>query len=326
LFNRGYFAMGVPRLIPFCRLLGHRPVVDGYDNARDHRRWVACDRCGVRPDPQGSLDPARWNLGDRYTALLGTLDLPTDKQARFDALKSLPDFYVPGPWPTKPTGAFGAQILIGRHGLVGAGVKVGNAGSEHTLAAHLYLSPLFGITVHTERFGEGLRRRLNPTGWQSRVIDIGGTPGRLYWRIWAKRDEHSHDTPKWQHGSIRIDPRDILLGPKRFTYEKVGDPVTAVVRMPHGDDHEVTLQLERQRHGRKRGRRQRESWVVDWNARTGIPTKPHSRGGVYGSGVEVNDRDADAGTWPAAAAAAIAVDLTRDRARYGYRAPEAVEQ
>jgi hypothetical protein len=197
-------------------------------------------------------------------------------------------------------------------------VKVGNGASEHTLAAHLYLSPLFGIAVHTERFGTGVQRRLNPTGYHSRVIEVSTTPGHLYWRLWVKRDEWSRATPKWRDGNIRVDPRDILLGEKRYSYEKINEPITAIVRMPHGDDHEVTLQLERQRHGRKRGLRPRESWVVDWSASPGIPTKPGGHGGVYGSAVKVSDREATDGTWPAAAAAAVAVDLTRDRARYGY--------
>jgi len=69
LLNRGYFLTGLPRLILLCRLLGHRPVVDGTTGYRDRpgHRWVCCDRCGVRPDPQGQLDPDRWNIGDRYT-------------------------------------------------------------------------------------------------------------------------------------------------------------------------------------------------------------------------------------------------------------------
>lgn len=68
LLNRGYFISGLPRLIPVCRLLGHRPVVDGTQGIGTSKpsRWVCCDRCGIRPDPQGQLDPARWNIGDRY--------------------------------------------------------------------------------------------------------------------------------------------------------------------------------------------------------------------------------------------------------------------
>lgn len=326
LFNRGYFVHEVPRLILLCRLFGHRPVVDGYDNARDHRRWVACDRCGVRPDPQGSLDPAAWNLGDRYDALLVPLDLPTDKQGRYEALKALPRFHAPGPWPTRPVGALGAQILIGRHGLLGAGVKVGNSGSEHTLAAHLYLSPLFGIAVHTERFGTGVQRRLNPDGYQSRVIDIGCYPGHLHWRLWAKRDEHSQDTPRWQDGSVRIDPRDILLGERRYHYEDVGEKVIATLRLPHGDNHQMVLQLQRKTYGRKHGRKV-HGWAVDWDCRGGIPTRPGDCDGrgVWGSGVDLpgepNDRP-----WTPAALAAIATQITEWRDRNGYRAPEAVEQ
>ena len=51
-------------------------------------------------------------------------------------------------------------------------------------------------------------------------------------------------------GSVRIDPRDVVLGERRYSYADVGDRVPAVVRMPHGDDHVVTLQLQRQTFGR----------------------------------------------------------------------------
>jgi hypothetical protein len=309
LLNRGYFATGLPRLILICRLLGHRPVVDGTEgfNERPGHRWVCCNRCGVRPDPQGQLNPDVAGIGDRY---VGPFDnqLDGDAQAR-----------TPGPWPVKPTGEVGAQVIIGKsfpgwH----AELKIGNAGSEHTLAAHLRLHPFGAIYLHTERFGTWLQRRLNPTGYQSRVISIGIQHGGIDWKLWAKRDEPSRDDPWWMRGTLKLDPRDRLFGRRRYDYEDIGEPLTVTVRMPHGDDHEVRLKLQKCTDGRNR--RRFHSWTVDWFTRPGIPTKPHG-GEVLGSAVDVSARSVEARTWPAEAAAAIASRMTADRARNGYRMP-----
>lgn len=307
LLNRGYFLSGLPRLILLCRLLGHQPVVDGTSGFRDQpgHRWVCCDRCGVRPNPQGQLNPTVSEIGDRY---VGPFDnqLDTAAQAR-----------TPGPWPEHPTGAFGAQLIIGKP-FPGwdAELKVGNAASEHTLAAHLRLYPFGAIYLHTEAFGTWLQRRLNPVGYQSRVISIGFQHGGIDWKLWAKRDEWSKSDPWWMRGTIKLDPRDKLFGRSRYDYEDTGAPVTATVRMPHGDDHEVRLQLQRCTDGRNR--RRFHSWTADWSTRPGIQTKPHG-GEVLGSAVEVSASSVECGTWPAEAVAGIASQMTADRTRYGYR-------
>ncbi|HWB37587.1 MAG TPA: hypothetical protein VHA75_16355, partial [Rugosimonospora sp.] len=73
LFDRGFWIYDIPRPLLLCRTLGHKPVVDGTGTPGEHRgmvsRWVVCDRCGVRPHPQGYLDPTEWNVGDRYTGV-----------------------------------------------------------------------------------------------------------------------------------------------------------------------------------------------------------------------------------------------------------------
>ena len=196
-------------------------------------------------------------------------------------------------------------------------MKVGNAGSEHTLAAHARLGPLGALYLHTESFGTWLQRRLNPTGHHSRVVGLHVEDGRFRWELWAKRDVFLSAGPAWMQGSVRIDPRDIVLGERRYSYADVGDRVPAVVRMPHGDDHVVTLQLQRQTFGRARGPK-RETWAVNWECKGGIPTKPGGRGRVSGSGVKVFD-PAEADTWVGEAVAAVAHALAGDRARYGYR-------
>ncbi|MCI3246283.1 hypothetical protein [Streptomyces spinosisporus] len=325
LLNRGYFASSLPRLILACRLLGHRPVVDGTEgfNDRPGHRWVCCDRCGVRPDPQGHLDPDRWDIGDRYD---GPLDgvrppYPSREEIKQRAEQGLPLYErepVPGPWPGKPTGDVGAQLIIGKS-FPGwdAELKIGNAGSEHTLAAHLRLHPFGAIYLHTERFGTWLQRRLNPTGYESRVISLGIQHGGIDWKLWAKRDESSRDDPWWMRGTIKLDPRDRLFGRSRYEYEDIGEPLTVTVRMPHGDDHEVRLKLQKCTDGRNR--RRFHSWTVDWFTRPGIPTKQRGRGLVLGSAVDVSAASVEGGTWPAEAAAAIAARMTADRTQYGYR-------
>lgn len=325
LVNRGFWLHNLPRVILVCRLFGHCPVVDGTEpigtigQASQGARWVCCDRCGVRPDPQGNLDPAQWGIGDPYTAAWGD-PLPSKHPERTNAVQAFKDYrYPPGPWPAKPTGALGGQLIIGRtFGLFAVHVKVGNAGSEHTLAAHIRVWPFGALYLNTEQFGTWLQRWLNPTGYQSRVIEVLVGDGRLRWRLWVKRDEHSMATPRWRDGSIRVDPRDIVLGERRYSYEDVGEKATATVRMPHGDDHEVALQLQRKTYGRKHWRK-RLTWTVDWECLDGIPTKPGDRGHITSAAVPVSDSAADSGTWPEEAAMGIAAQMTKYRTRYGYR-------
>jgi len=308
LVHRGFWWNDLPRLILGCRLLGHAPVVDGYDPPPSFTtgrpsRWVTCDRCGVRPEPQGSLDPERWSVGDTY-------DGPCRSNEH--------DRSLPGSWPAHPVGVLGGELVIGRSfGGVSVQAKVGNAGSDHTLAAHVRVGMLGALYLHTESFGTWLQRRLNPVGYHSRVIGMSVEDGRFRWELWAKRDESSSDDQGWMRGSVRVDPRDIVLGEARYSYTDVGDRVPAVVRMPHGDDHVVTLQLQRQTFGRARGPK-RETWAVDWECKGGIPAKPGGRGRVSGSGVKVFD-PGEADMWVEEATAAIAHALAGDRARYGHR-------
>lgn len=313
LVNRGFWLNDLPRLIPLCRLAGHRPIIDGHGPEAPglHAvRWVACDRCGIRPETQGSLDPDQWSVGDRYT---GPNDNALDNQHRTR---------TPGPWPAKPTGTVGGQLVVGRTFGGGASIsfKVGNAGSEHVLAAHVRLHPLGALYLHTERHGTWLQRRFNPSGYESRIIELNIGDGRLRWKLWAKRDHWSRDVPRWQQSEIVIDPRELLLGPVRNDFTKVGEPTTATVRTPEGDEHEVTLQLERVATGRRRGRKAL-SWSVDWECRPGIPVRNHSWKGdeIFGSSVTVTAASVERGTWEQEAAARIVMSVAKMRSRYGWR-------
>jgi hypothetical protein len=300
--HRGFW-LYAPRLIPLCRLLGHRVVVDGVDmsgpgtRANPRRsRWACCDRCGVRLAQPIDSD---LEIGQPYTAPLPVVPPSADDFQR---------------------GVLGAELVaLGGHGGLSVEVKIGNRGSEHTLAGHVHLHKLGALYLHTERYGTWLQRRLNPTGYDSRVIGVSAHDGRFRWQVWARRNEHRRSDPRWMYGSVRIDPRDILLGEARYSYDDVGDPVVATVRMPHGDDHQVTFQLQRQSHGRPQSKRRELSWTADWSARPGIPTESANHGRFSGGAVKVSAAAAENGTWPAQAAANLAADLTRDRVRHQYR-------
>lgn len=337
LVNLGFFLHGTPRLMLWCRLFGHKPVVDGTGEYKQDRpggerygnptRWVVCDRCGVRGEPQGSLDPECWGVGDRYTGPWNPAQLdqgtPAGRLALRDAKRG---FYPPGPIPYHGEGARGAlggQLVIGGGGWAGFGweVKVGNCASEHTLAWHVGLGPLGALYLHTEDHGIWLQRRLNPEGYESRVTGQTLRAGCLSWRLWSKRDSGSRHgrnrEPWWRNGEISFRLRDNLFGPRRYSYTDVGEPIGRFVRMPEGEDYLVTLKLQRQTLGRKRWPRRRHSWNVDWNAAgRGIPTKGPLRGRVFGSGVKVSDAAVRAGTWPSEAVVAIAARMVRDRTRY----------
>ncbi|MER7169150.1 hypothetical protein ABT336_24200 [Micromonospora sp. NPDC000207] len=331
--SRGFWLFGVPRPLLMCRLFGHRPMVDGTNGFRDGdpgSRWVVCDRCGERPDPQGSLDPADWNLGDRYEGpwLLAVPDRYPDRANFLKALKHVKGGYSPGKWPAQNTGTLGGQLVVGgRWPRIGFGLKVGNTGSEHTLAADVHLPWIGSLYLHTERFGRGVVRRLNPVGYQSKVIRFEVSNGSLLWKLWADRDGGWSSKAPWRervrNGSVGVDPRTILLGPKRYSYTDHGPRVVETVLMPHGDSYEVSLQLQRCSLGRKRGRKTL-SWSVDWNAAGGIPTEQPNRGRIFGSGVTVTDASVAAGTWQIEAAVQIAKDMSALREREGWAASAAV--
>lgn len=148
--NRGFWLHHTPRLMPLCRLFGHRVVVDGVDiktygrnrvQKVDRSRWACCDRCGIRLQQPIDSD---LEIGQPYTD-------PIPAPAMADDISGA-------------TGVVGGQLVVwGAHDGFSAEVKVGNAGSEHTLAAHLHLSKLGALYLHTERHGTWLQRRLVPT-------------------------------------------------------------------------------------------------------------------------------------------------------------------
>ncbi len=296
-FNRSFWISNLPRVIVRCRLLGHKPIVDGVDfgpsdGPKRRSRWACCDRCGVR------------------------LLQPVDSDLQLD--QPYTDALPPAP---RALGEISGQlVLLGGYDGFGAEIKIGNMGSENRVAGHLHLGRLAGFYWGTGSFGTWLQRRLNPKDYESRVTGVSAHNGRVYGQVWAKQNSSSCDDPWWMSWSFPYDLRTILLGPKRYRYDNVGQPIEVTVRMADGDDHQVTLQLQRESLGRDRSKRRELSWSVDWRARPGIPTKPGGRGRVGGCGVKVSDHAADTGTWPQQAAANIAADLARDRVRYGYRA------
>jgi len=314
LVNRGLFLHQTPRLIPWCRLFGHRPVVDGYDSTYSgSARWACCDRCGVRPDPQGRLD-GDLVLGQSYSGPYGPPS-PAKNEKRAAPMPECARS-LPGPWPSNPTGEVGGQLVVGRQiNAFSAEFTVGCSGSENTLSAHLTISPLFGLYLHTDGHGQWLQRRLNSVGYDDRVTGVSFGDRHLRWRAWAKENEHSADTPRWRDGSFNLDVLDRWLGPARYSYEDV-QTVTGLLRLPHGDEHLLTLTLKRQKYGRTRGRKT-SKWIVGWECRDGIPYRADDRS-VMSAAVNVRDEAVEDHGWPAEALAAIAEKVTRDRTRYGF--------
>ncbi|MEU6979674.1 hypothetical protein [Streptomyces sp. NPDC046371] len=324
LLNRGFFLGDLPRLVPLCRARGHKPVVDGYDSQygdRERSRWVICDRCGVRPEPQGHLDADLWNIGQPYTGPFNPSQ-PTSPTVRRQLVAR--GFFdegirLPGSWPNRPTGGLGAQLIIGRSRTVGAGVKVGNAGSEQTLAAHLGLGPLGALFLHTERHGTVLQRRLNPTGYDSRIVDAAFHHGKVWWSLWARRDEHRSTDPIWQRGSANINPAHYLLG-ERIAEVLEETKADGTVYLPDGTSYPVTLRLEKWQRGRRRGRKF-TNWSLVWDCPGGIPVRNHSWKGdnTLGGSLPIQSDAADSPQWAAVACALIAASCADDRARYGYQ-------
>jgi len=309
LVNRGFW-LHLPRLTLTCRLAGHKPVVDGTSgfNGRPGWRWVCCDRCGIRPEPQGALDPANWDIGERAPATPAAFGVQVQ----------------PGTWPASPEGVIGGQLIIGGRVTAGVSVKVGNAGSEHVLAAHACVPWLGGLYLHTEGFGTWVQRRLNPAGYESRVISLDAHAGKLWWRLWAPRDG-SRNGPRWRDSSARIDPRDIMLGERRYSYTDTSGPEPVALLLPDGTGHAVIMQLQQQEFGRKRGRK-RLSWTVDCDCRDGIPYRDRGRAdGLNGWSVAVSDRAVEAGAWQQEAAAATIARVTELRIRYGFKPADPAE-
>jgi hypothetical protein len=297
--------------------------VDGYGPIRpglDAARWVVCDRCGVRPDPQGNLDPDGWAIGQPYDGLWCRPEFTADIRERGATT------WTPGRWPAKPTGTLGGELVIGKTwGVFSVEVKVGNAGSEHVLATHLRVWPFGALYLHTERFGTWLQRRLNPTGYESRVIGLAIDGWKLRTQLWACRDHWSRDDPWWMHGSISLDLVEKVFGRKRYSYT---DHATSdgLVALGSGEVHPVRLTLQRQRLGRPRLERcARYSWIVEWTAVNGEGIPTGDGRGTVSAAVPVDDGTATSGEWAAAACVAIAEQIAQDRARYGYQAATGTE-
>ncbi|MEV4179482.1 hypothetical protein [Nonomuraea sp. NPDC049709] len=212
-----------------------RPVVDGYGPCKpglDAARWVACDRCGVRPDPQGNLPAQPFDVGQPYT---NDMYRPAFVQRMRELGAST---WGPGQCPDKPTGVLGGELVVGKtFGVFAVEVKVGNCVSEQTLAAHIRLWPFGALYLRTERFGTWLQRRLNPTGYDSRVIGLSVGGWGIRTQLWARRDSWSRDDPWWMHGSVSLELVEKTFGPKRYSYEDSDGPVLGWVKMPEGDSH-----------------------------------------------------------------------------------------
>jgi hypothetical protein len=288
---------------------------------------VACDRCGMRANPQGNLDPDQWDIGQPYTGPLTPTKPLVETVVKQLARRGIKPAQAgqPGPFPAQPVGTVGGEVHIGKSKwrTVGIDFKIGNCGSEQVLAASLRLGPLGSLYLHTEDHGRWLQRRLNPTGYQSRETGLSLYQGRLSWQVWARRDGHRATDPKWMSGSVSIDPRDYLLGPSRNRKVSETERMPVTVYMPEGDTHQVTVHLEQWETRRTRGRAT-TYWMAEWDCKAGIPIRNHDWKGdeTFSCTWMIEGVTPDTPRWPYILAAKAAEQCTRDRARYGYRAPK----
>jgi len=323
LLHRSFYLNETPRLSLRCRLRGHRPVVDGHDSLygnRDRPRWVVCDRCGVRPEPQGHLDPDLWDVGQPYTGPFNP-GQPMSPAVRKQLVARGFDegIRLPGAWPTAPTGGLATELVIGRSHATGINLTVGCAGAESPLSGHIGLGPLGALYLHTERHGARVQRRFNAVGYDSRTISLDFHNGRVWWRVWARENESRSTDPWWMDGNLAIHPAHYLLGAR--TSEAVHEKrATGTVYLPDGTTHDVQLRLEQRRYGRPRGRKT-TTWLLDWDCPTGIPTRNDSWKGddTYGGAFSVPAETAAEEGWADAVCVLIAESCMRAREHYGYQ-------
>ncbi len=128
--------------------------------------------------------------------------------------------------------------------------------------------------------------------------------------------------PWWQHGAVRFNILDNLLGPNLYERTPVpGKTITRMLRLPE-ENYVLRLTLVRVTRHRAGSRRppRLQPFIVEWKVLDGgIPVKAYHRGpGVTGSSVEVPKQAVIAGTWAAAALAEIGVQVTRWRTSNRY--------
>lgn len=321
LVSTGFWFRDLPRLTWRCWLWGHKPVVDGVGNPDvPHSgyvaRWVACDRCGLRPEPQGNL-PHDERVGEPYEGF--QLTTPDVKLGEMGP-------HAPGPFP-KNRGEIGGQVVV-LGGLKGASINftVGCPGSEYDMSGHITLGRFFSLYLHTQGFGRWLQRRFNNVGYHCRVTGIRVHDKTFWWDIWRRDGMWSRSDPGWMSGHRNLDPRVWYWGEQRYWFEKIGKPLASVLSMPE-EDYPVNLQLQQVERGRERGRRKHDHWAVDVRVvGVGVPTEPHGHGQITGFGVKVSEDAVNQDMWETEALAQAQLRMTQDRVRRRYSpAREAVE-
>lgn len=305
LVDVGFWLSDLPRLTWRCWVWGHKAVVDGTNLGRRHTRWVACDRCGLRPDPQGNLNSAL-DIGQPYT----------DYQSAIKVALGV-GLHPPGPWP-RGKGEVGGQIILGDPSAtdIGFGFTVGCAGSDSDLAGHISLGWLGALHWHTEGFGRWLQRRLVSAGYENRVTGLHISEGHLRWEIWARDNSGNRASdPWWRRGYKSIDPRTWIWGQSRYWSYSLMKPVASVLSLPE-EDYAVNLQLKRYAHGRPRSTTRAYHYTVEVKVvGEGIPTERGDHGRTTAFNVRVPDAS---DTWEESALRAALARIASERADNNY--------
>jgi hypothetical protein len=146
---------------------------------------------------------------------------------------------------------------------------------------------------------------------------------RLWWQVWHPRDSWTRGTPRWRHGNVRIDPRDLVLGAKRYAQEPVSGPSMVHVQAGPDERYLVAMTLQRCSFGRP-GRRQQLSWSVECKSAEPIVTRP-GKDGMTGWSVELPGRHGEDPYWYRYAALACSARIAGERLSSGYIPPAMVE-
>lgn len=243
--------------------------------------------------------------------------------------RSLWDGHVEYSFKKVPSSAFSLRFHIG------------NAGSETPWDGHIYILWFNFYWGHSgfRKLADWLTRcsgyKYDTREWSLRAFD-----NRLWWEFANHSDMcdlgkgpnpgrgKKYRRRTWRRGSINLSIPEAIWGPKRYSYEDV-ETFNGLVKLPE-DSYAVVVRLQRQYLGRTKvaKRKHIQTWCLDVDAPTGIPTHPDHSGGwkgdrTYGFGCKFAYPSSNG--WQIDAIAAVTAWVLNERARTGFRKPDPVE-
>lgn len=302
---------------PACWLLGHKPGVQWNGGSS----YIECKRCPARPfDVEGMrtfrhrLGMIRPGHGNWHEAR--TMERPTAEEERF----LIGEITGRGAWSQREFEAH-IEVPIRRRPRPEFSLRfhIGGRGSETPWDGHL---TVLGSGLYWGLgFGGHMAERI--TKGKGRDIGVSVHDRKVWWQLWDTPGEWRNDQPKWWQGTFTVDPSEWLWGRRRYTSDKIGDPVTVTVETAEGTVHDdVVLQLQRSWHGWHRRPRPagRDEYTVDWSTKSGFPYRFHDWKGdeVLGSGETLTRAEGTSPDWTHYAIQKIRAHVTRLRLDEGW--------